>query len=154
MRKYLFSTLALGALVALGATTFFFNTNINAQVVNSSQAQSQSAVVKVTSASQFDDLVKKSTTPIIVDFKADWCGPCHRFAPIFEQAAKDLAGKVTFLQVDVDDVPDLSNRYNIQYIPNVKLFDAGSTTPVAESGGFRDVNAIKGWLKAKANVVP
>lgn len=154
MRKYLLPALALGALVALGAATIFTSGDISAQVVNSNQAQTQSAVIKVTSASQFDDLVQKSTTPIIVDFKAAWCGPCHRFAPVFEQAAKDFAGKVTFLQVDVDDVPDLSNRYNIQYIPNVKLFNAGNTTAISESGGFRDVNGIKAWLKAKANVVP
>lgn len=154
MRKYLLPALALGALVAFGAATIFTSGDISAQTVKASPAQMQSAVIKVTSAAQFDDLVKKSTTPIIVDFKAVWCGPCHRFAPIFEQAAKDFAGKVTFVQVDVDDVPDLSNRYNIQYIPNVKLFNAGNTTPVAESGGFRDVNAIKGWLKNQANVIP
>ncbi len=152
MRKSFLPALALGALVALCATPFIVKSDLNAQTVTA--PQTQSAVIKVTSAAQFDDLVQKSTTPIIVDFKAVWCGPCHRFAPIFEQAAKDFNGKVTFVQVDVDDVPDLSNRYQIQYVPTIKLFNPGNTTPAAESGAFRDVNGIKGWLKAKANVVP
>jgi len=151
MRKYLIPALALGALVAYGAINIMTAGDINAQSV---QTQTQSAVIQISSAAQFDDLVNKSTTPIIVDFKAVWCGPCHRFAPIFEQAAKDFAGKVTFVQVDVDDVEDLANRYQIQYIPHVKLFNPGSTKAVAESGGFRDANAIKAWLKVNANVVP
>jgi thioredoxin 1 len=154
MRKYLISALTLGALAAVSLSPLLVSSDLSAQTVTAPQTQTQSAVIKITSAAQFDDLVQKSTTPIIVDFKAVWCGPCHRFAPIFEQAAKDFNGKVTFVQVDVDDVPDLSNRYQIQYIPTIKLFNPGNTTPAAESGAFRDVNGIKGWLKAKANVVP
>jgi thioredoxin len=153
MRKYLLPAMvAVGLAAACALPVIFPASDLSAQTVTVPQIQS--AVIKITSAAQFDDLVKKSTTPIIVDFKAVWCGPCHRFAPVFEQAAKDFNGKVTFLQVDVDDVEDLANRYQIQYVPTLKLFNAGDTKPAAESGAFRDVNGIKGWLKAKANVVP
>lgn len=152
MRKHFLPILAVAAVIGLVAPNFV-NQPTLAQTVPA--AQSQGTIVEIKSTAQFDDLVSKSTTPIIVDFHATWCGPCHRFAPLFKQAASDFAGKVTFVKVDIDENPDLTTRYNIQFVPTLKLFSPGNTKmPSADTGGFRNLKGFKDWLVTNAKVTP
>ncbi|MFO0931187.1 MAG: thioredoxin [Planctomycetota bacterium] len=73
----------------------------------------------------FDAQVLKSKVPVVVDFFADWCGPCRALSPIVEQLAKDFAGKVTIGKVDVDAAAEIPGRYGIAAVPTLILFKDG-----------------------------
>jgi thioredoxin 1 len=74
----------------------------------------------------FDSLVLKSSVPVLVDFWAEWCGPCRMIAPLLEQIAKDHPGKVVVGKVNVDQEQALSAKYGIQSIPAFFIFKNGS----------------------------
>ncbi len=76
--------------------------------------------------SNFDALVLKSSVPVLVDFWAEWCGPCRMIAPLLEQIAKDHPGKVVVGKVNVDTEQALSAKYGIQSIPAFFIFKNGS----------------------------
>lgn len=73
----------------------------------------------------FDEFIAQSELPVLVDFWADWCGPCHALAPVLGQAAKDFAGKIVVIKVDVDAKPHVAAKYQIQSIPTLILFENG-----------------------------
>jgi len=72
---------------------------------------------------KFDDFVKKGT--IVVDFWAEWCGPCKMMGPIFDEAAGDMKGKANFGKVDVDSNQELAQRFGVMSIPTIILFKDG-----------------------------
>ena len=78
-------------------------------------------VKHVTDAS-FDSEVLKAGTPVLVDYWAEWCGPCKMIAPILDEVAKDYAGRVTVAKLDVDANPGLSQAFNILSIPVIAFF--------------------------------
>jgi thioredoxin 1 len=75
--------------------------------------------------SNFDSLVTKSPTPVLVDFWAEWCGPCRRLTPTVEALAKELSGKVTIGKMNVDENPVIPSKFSIQGIPTLMLFKGG-----------------------------
>ena len=82
------------------------------------------ATRSVTDAS-FDTEVLGSAKPVIVDFWAEWCGPCRMLSPVLEQLADDHGEKVEVVKVNVDENPETSARYGITSIPSVLLFEGG-----------------------------
>lgn len=81
--------------------------------------------VKELTDTNFEAEVIKSTTPVLVDFWADWCGPCKMLAPTIEKLANDYVGKVKVGKVDTDSNRDVSMKYGISAIPTVILFKNG-----------------------------
>ena len=73
----------------------------------------------------FGEHVINSEKPVLVDFWAEWCGPCRALGPIIESLAEDFAGQVKIAKVDVDSNPQLSMQFGIRSIPTVMLFDKG-----------------------------
>jgi thioredoxin 1 len=75
--------------------------------------------------STFDETINSSATPVVVDFWAEWCGPCKMIAPILSEIATEQAGKVTIAKLNVDENPDLAMRFNVMSIPTLLVFHNG-----------------------------
>jgi thioredoxin 1 len=82
-------------------------------------------VVHVTDAN-FEQEVLKSSTPVLVDFWAPWCGPCKAIAPIVEELAGEYAGRLKVVKMNVDDNPQVPSRYGIRGIPNLVIIREGA----------------------------
>jgi len=80
--------------------------------------------VKVTEAN-YDKTLEGTTVPAVVDFYADWCGPCHMMAPTLDEFARQRAGKALVLKLDTDANPGIAGRYGIRGIPTLIAFDRG-----------------------------
>jgi thioredoxin 1 len=74
----------------------------------------------------FEELVGSASTPVIVDFWAEWCGPCKMIAPVLEEIAKEHAGKIAVAKLNVDDNPDTTRRYEVLSIPTLIVFQDGA----------------------------
>jgi thioredoxin 1 len=83
------------------------------------------AIVYVTDSS-FDTEVLQSNTPVLVDYWAEWCGPCKMIGPILEDVAKDYAGKLKVAKLNIDENQDTPPKYGIRGIPTLMLFKNGS----------------------------
>lgn len=93
----------------------------------------------------FNEEVKNSSVPVLVDFWAPWCGPCRAVAPVLEQLAEKYNGKVKIGKLNVDEEPELATSFRVMSIPTLILFKEGEK--VAQMVGLRSVEELEGMLR-------
>lgn len=111
---------------------------------NTSHAVENNAKVKHLSDTTFTSEVLNAKQLVLVDFYASWCGPCKMMAPAIENLSKTYGNKIAVYKVDVDENPNLSNKYQIQSIPAIKLFKNGKL--VQEKNGFTPEADLKSMV--------
>ena len=97
--------------------------------------------VQILTDSNFEESVLKSSAPVLVDFWAEWCGPCKRLAPTIDALAGDYAGKVTIGKLNVDENPNTAVKFNVRGIPALLLFKGGQL--VDQVVGLQPKESIK-----------
>ena len=103
------------------------------------------AATHTVSDANFDQEVLKSSEPVVVDFFAEWCGPCKAMAPALEAVAADLKGKVKVAKLDVDQNPAVTQKYAIQAMPTMMIFKGGKK--VAERvGALTQKKQLQDWI--------
>ncbi len=103
------------------------------------------ATKTVTDASFASDVLNASG-PVLVDFWAEWCGPCKMIGPSLEEISDELGDKVTIVKLNIDDNPDAPGKYGVRGIPTMILFKDGA--PAETKVGAAPKSALKSWIEA------
>jgi len=99
--------------------------------------------MKPVTALEFNSITKKDV--VLVDFSAEWCGPCKMIAPVLEQLSKEMEGKVKIITVDVDQEQQLASQYNVMSIPTLLLFKDG--TVLGQVVGFQSKPMLEKFIQ-------
>lgn len=103
------------------------------------------STVEVSDAS-FDSDVLKSDVPVVVDFWAEWCGPCKQIGPALEQIASEMGGRIRVAKVNIDENPNAPSKYGIRGIPTLLLFKDGEI--VERKVGADSKRGIENWIES------
>lgn len=101
------------------------------------------------SDANFEEEVLKSNEPVLVDFWAEWCGPCRAIAPVLEELSGELAGKVKIAKLNVDQNPNVTVQYGVRSIPTMILFKDGQAADMKIGAGTPKA-ALAKWLEGHA----
>ena len=104
-----------------------------------------SNIVKLTDQT-FDETIGGSDKPVLVDFWAEWCGPCKQIAPVLEELSGTLGSKVKIVKLNVDESPGTASKYGIQSIPTLMIFKGGQMT--ARQVGSAPKQKLEQWINA------
>ncbi len=102
---------------------------------------------KTVTDTSFSADVLQSDKPVLVDFWADWCGPCKMIAPALEEISEELGDRLTIAKVDIMANPEIAGQMGVQSIPLLKLFKNGQ--PVADLLGARPKSQLKAWIEGE-----
>jgi thioredoxin 1 len=117
-----------------------------AALATSSKRSFIMATKTITDASFATDVIGASG-PVLVDFWAEWCGPCKMIGPSLEEISEELGEKVTIAKLNIDDNPNTPSKYGVRGIPTMILFKNGA--PAATKVGAAPKSALKGWLEGE-----
>ncbi len=98
------------------------------------------------SDSDFDAVVLRASGPVLVDFWAEWCGPCKMIAPFLDDLASEMEGRLTVAKVNVDDNPQTARKYSVRGIPTMILFKGGQVA--ATKMGALPKSKLKEWVES------
>jgi thioredoxin 2 len=99
----------------------------------------------------FDEVVNQANVPVLVDLWAPWCGPCRTVSPALERLARDFAGRVKLVKVNVDEAPAVSERFQVRGIPTLLLLNGGEVG--ARQTGAAPEPALRAWLETSLQQV-
>jgi thioredoxin 1 len=102
------------------------------------------ATIKVDN-SNFDTQVLQASEPVVVDFWAEWCGPCKMIAPALEEISAELSGKVTIAKLNIDENPEIAARFGIRSIPTLMMFKDGEIADMRI--GAQPKSALASWIQ-------
>ena len=103
--------------------------------------------IKNCNENDFENEVLKSNLPVIVDFWAEWCGPCKMLTPILEELSNEMKNEITVVKVNLDENQDLAMKYSIRSIPTLLLFNEGNL--IDTKVGLLPKSEIVTWFKSK-----
>jgi thioredoxin 2 len=119
---------------------------LRAQEPDSGGRRRRAAVRQLADAGDddFADVVERSRLPVLVDMWATWCAPCRMVSPALEQVARDLAGRLKLVKVDVDRAPKVSERFTVQAVPTLMIVQDGDVT--SRRAGAAPAAALRQWV--------
>jgi thioredoxin 2 len=100
----------------------------------------------------FAEIAEQATVPVLVDLWASWCGPCRMVSPTLEQLAREKAGQVKLVKVDIDRAPKLAQRFSVQAIPTLMVLNRGEV--IARQPGAAPLDALRSWLDGAIAGIP
>jgi thioredoxin 2 len=92
----------------------------------------------------FADIAERANIPVLVDLWATWCGPCRMVSPALEQVARELAGQVKLVKVDIDQAPKIAARFDVQAVPTLLVMRGGEV--IARQAGAAPAPALRRWV--------
>jgi len=96
-------------------------------------------------AQQFEDQIERNYTATLVDFYADWCGPCKMIAPVLEELADDFAGKLSIVKLNADAHPEVLQKYGVRGLPTLMIFENG--LPVGTAVGAQPASSLRKFIE-------
>ena len=103
-----------------------------------------------TTDNNFENDVLKSSTPVIVDFWAEWCGPCKQISPYLEEIAIEKKDLIKIFKLNIDDNPETPQKYGVQGIPTIMLFQDGRL--IDQKVGSMPKSSINEWINSNLNI--
>lgn len=100
----------------------------------------------------FAQIAAQATVPVLVDLWATWCGPCRMVSPALEQLAREKAGQLKLVKVDIDQAPKLAQRFSVQSVPTLMVLYRGEV--IARQAGAVPINALRRWLNEAITHIP
>jgi thioredoxin 1 len=104
------------------------------------------AVIEIKNQESFKKEVLQSNKPVIVDFWAEWCGPCKMMMPVFEEASRQMEN-FKFVKINIEDCPEIAQEYNISSIPTIIVFENGKIRN-SHIGLFANQQKLQGWAES------